>query len=110
MRRQWRAAALSAGDGASGCARPRQAHSAFFVAGPGTDDTIAAAKVVAAFKRRVLGLAEMLVDRPTVGAAWMLGVNRKRGTAALDIANDLAGLAYTLFHGHRAGLGQLAVI
>ena len=84
--------------------------SAFFVAGPGADDTIAAAKVVAALKRRVLGLAEMLVERPTVGAAWMLGVNRKRCTAALDVGNDLAGLAHAFFHGHCAGLGQLAVI
>jgi hypothetical protein len=65
---------LSAGEGASGDTKLAKPISAFFVAGPGADDTIAAAKVVAAFKRRVLGLAEMLVDRPTVGAAWMLGV------------------------------------
>ena len=38
------------------------------------------------------------------------GVDRKRRTAALDIANDLTGLAHALFHGHCAGLGQLAVI
>jgi hypothetical protein len=56
--------------------------SALFVAGPGAHHAIVAAVLIAAVQGRVLGFAEMGVDRPAIRAAGMLGVDRERRAAA----------------------------
>src|SRR5271156_867424 len=70
--------------------RQSKSRSALFVAGPGAQDAIAAAEIIAAAERVVLGFTEVRIHRPAKRSARMLGVDRERGAAAPDLADDLA--------------------
>src|SRR5580704_1168450 len=76
---------------------------ALLVAGPGTQHAIVAAEFGAALHRPVLGPPEMGIERPAERAAGILGVDRHRGAALVDDADDLAIAGRAL--GYRRGAG-----
>src|SRR5262245_2763174 len=80
-----------------------RAESALGVAGPGADDAILAAVLVAVAQRGVLGLAQPGGDRVTVGAAGIAGVDGDRAAGAPH-RNDLAAARAFAERGLRGGV------